>query len=344
MGRARLAVVIGIATFAALAAGVAPARAAEGSDVVSVKPAEGSRLDPNRSYFVLDEGPGAVVTQSVVVTNFNKHAVDVEVDPVDGMTAGGTGAAYGRPDSAPSRTGTWISVSTPAFSLEPGASRSVPFTVRVPDDVGPGQYLAGISTIVPLEDKAGTTTATGNGAQFDITLQAQRVIAVQVNVPGPAAPKLVISGATPSANSDGITLKIGITNEGNAFARGTGLITVADTGLRKEFEIDTFVSKTSISYSVPWTTELVPGSHEVKVRLAYDGGRIASWTGAVDITGTTKRDLEAQLENTRIVDDGSGARSPLVWIGLVAILGCIVGAIALRKRTQRPAGLGPAVN
>ncbi len=334
--RTVVAVAAAVAAFVALAlpAGAADQRA----DTVTAFVAPGSKTDAKGGYYAFDAAPGSATTQSVVVRNDRSRPIVAHVEAVDAFTGASTGANYDPPGTAPSKTGTWIVVSTPEVTLQPGETRKVDFTVHVPADAKPGVYLAGISASVPPSATAGTTTATRKGASFQVTLDAQRLIAVQITVPGLAAPKLVVTGARATATPDGVALLVGIANRGNAFARGTGSIKVADTNLEHRFTINTFVPGTEIEYRVPWTKDVIPGNHALSVLLRYDGGRQTAWNGNVAINRTTQAQLESELQQTRLPSDG-GLPVPLLAGAIVAVVACLGGAVVLRRR-RRPAVAG----
>ncbi len=325
--------------------GVGPAEAEDGNDVVSALVAPGSSTDPDGSYFVLDADPGDTITQTILVHNERPYPVEAHIEGVDAFTRDATGAGYGTPGKAPVGTGTWIVVSTPVLTLQPGEELPVSFTVHVPESATPGQYLAGMSAFVPLEASSTTTVPVPeNVADVRITLQGQRVIAVQVNVPGPAAAKLAVAGVRPVATPDGLALLLAMENEGNAFAKGTGTVRVESTGLRTGFDIDTFVSNTAIEYRVFWTEDVVVGVHDVAVQLRYDGKQVA-WNGTVEITPGLASQLEDELADIRVVGGGdSGLPWPLIVVGLLATLGCAFGAFALRRRRADPRPVPAAAN
>lgn len=356
----------------------------DGNDMVTAFVAPGSLTDDGGGYYVIGAEPGTAVTQGIVLRNDRSRAIDAHVEAVDAFTSDATGASYGAPGSTPERTGGWIVVATPVVTLQPGEERRVDFTVRVPEGTGPGQYLAGISASVPLPGSgaaagaaasgasepgasepgasapgasepevaaAGTpssvpaSTNAPNGAGFGITLQGQRLIAVQVDVPGPAAARLAVTGVRATATPDGLALLVGIANEGNAFARGSGTITAAATDLSVEFPIDTFVPGTEIEYRVPWTDDVVTGVHEIAVELRSGDGERVNWNGTLPIDAGRAQELEADLAELRVAGPGGLPLLGVVGAGLAAATGCAAGALVWRRRrhSARPR-LAGAVN
>lgn len=328
MGAIALATALTTAIVVSPAAGVA-----ENGDIVAALIPPGSSISPVGHYYLLDAKPGATITQQIRIVNTNKHPVSAQIEPVDAATSDATGAVYGTPGSPKATTSRWIVVATPQLTLQPQEGRDVSFTVRVPTHAKAGQYLAAISASVPLNDVSKKQAPQG-GAAFQVGLQPQRIIAVEVDVPGARAPRLVVSDVVPTATPNGIALGVHISNEGNAFAHGQGVISVADTNTDYSFRIDTFVSQTSIVYPMQWTRQVVAGLHHVQVDLTYEGGRRTSWSGTVNIAGDLQNQLENSLRSVRVHPH----RSSVLWLVLLGLLllGLIGGAIRMRRRSRRP--------
>jgi hypothetical protein len=340
MQRARRAVVFMAAAFIASAGAIAPAAAGKFGDVVGATTAPGSQISKQGHFFLLDAAPGAAITQSFRVNNPNDHPVSVTIEAVDAITGENTGVQLGKPGSAKALASRWVVVSTPEVTLGPATYRDIPFTVHVPANAKPGQYLAGVSASVPLSaaDAAAAKAPSGQ-AGFSMAVRFQRAIAVEIDVPGARAPRLQVSAVDPTATPGGVNLGVHMANVGNAFAHGSGVIRVADTNTDLSFKIDTFVAGTSIVYPLQWTKTVVPGTHHVEVDLTYEDGRRTSWTGTVVIAGDAQSRLENALRNVTIRRHASRSGFLLVLVGPGALL--LVGAaIALRHRNRA----GRAVN
>ena len=214
--RVRRAVAILAAAFIVVAGLSVPSGAIERGDAVSLKPAAGSQMSPpgTARFFLLKTKPGATINQTVRVINPNQHEDTVNLEAVDGNTRPETGAAYGTPGSPKARASRWVVISTPQITLQANEEREVPFTVHVPADLKPGQYLAGISASVPVAD-AKKKAAPKGGASFNLNLEMQRVVAVEVDIPGERAPDLIVTGAEPTATPNGIQLGIHMANQGD---------------------------------------------------------------------------------------------------------------------------------
>jgi len=324
------------AAFIAFAGAVQPAGAGKFGDVVTATVAPGSQVSPRGNFYLVAATPGDTVTQHVVVSNPNDHAVTVNVEAVDASTAPTTGLQLAQPGSAKALTSRWIVVATPQVTLAPSEQRDVPFTIHVPTGLKPGQYLAGISASVPLASDGGAAArAASRQAGFAMAVQFQRGIAVEVDIAGPRAPTLTVTGAEPKAAPGGVVLGVHMANTGNAFAHGTGVIRVPDTGTDFSFKISTFVPGTAIVYPMQWTKAVVPGTHHVEVDLTYEGGRRTTWNGTVIIAGDTQNQLEGALRNVTVGAHGSGV-SPLLILAVALFVMFLAAAIVMRRRSRGP--------
>ncbi|MCU1430552.1 MAG: putative protein of unknown function cell surface [Actinomycetia bacterium] len=331
MGRVERTVAVLSAVAFAVVGHAVPAHAADAKpDSVVASVAPGSQT--KAGYFSLATSPGSTTTQTVIIGNKQAHAVEAHVEAVNGFTSAATGTGFGTPGSPATGTASWVQVRTPVVTLQPGEQRGVDFTVRVPTDATPGIHLAGISASVPLSTVTTPTVANPRGATIAIKLQPQRVIAVEVIVPGLKAPRLAISGAHAIATPNGISLVLAMANTGNDYARGSAVITVPDTKLSAKVKLDTFVPGTKIQYTLPWTKDVVPGTHVVTAELRYGTKRL-TWNGNVVINAATQRELQASLDKNRV--QKSGGTFPwlllLLGVGLAVLLALSLAVIRRRR-------------
>ncbi len=170
-----------------------------------------------------------------------------------------------------------------------------------------------------------------------MTLQTQRVIAVEVDVPGPIAPNLVVHSVTPVVQADTLRLQFVVSNDGNAFAKGRGSLIVADTNTRRDFSINTFVSHTTIKLPIAWTKNVVPGVHEVTLRLQDQNGRVVTWTGTVDVSGALGASLQKTLSAAKGAKLAHHGGTSLKWLALILVPFCIAAAVHLHRRRSSSA-------
>jgi hypothetical protein len=324
-----------------LAAGVATAQ--EGGVNFLVEPVPGSSTAPRGGYFLVTATPGGKVTQAIGVRNDSPGRLELRLAAVDAVTGQLGGASYTLDTETPSRTGAWITLDRTSLTLEPKASAVVPFRVAVPTGAESGEHLAGISVTAPT--KEGGPGAAGEGqAGASVDVQTRRIVAVQVNLPGPSDPELVITGVTPAGRPDGLYLEIGIENAGRGLTTGEGTITLPDHDFEHAFTVDTFVPGTSIAYPIKWTEAADDGNYLARVDIRY-GERVARWNGTFTVGEAVRKELaERQVETPRQRDnDGGGLSATALAVamlagGVITAAGAII-VIRLRRPRGPQAGL-----
>lgn len=313
-----------VAVLCALLSIATPMASAQESDDTAfvAEPAPGSQTAPEGGYFVLEAEQGETVEQSIGLRNDSDEELTLQLAAVEATTGQLGGVSYALADETATGTATWVTLERPSVTLEPGASEFVSFDVAVPDNARSGQHLAGLSIAAPSEgddaDEAGEGEA---GASIDV--QTRRIIAVQVDLPGPAKPELVVEGVTVAARPDGLYLEIAIENPGRRLTKAEGVITVGED-FEREFSIDTFVPDTSIAYPVKWPVVDSEGQHEAVVELRY-GDEVAEWEGSFEVGAETLEELgDRQVASPEqdVSDEDAGDQNlPLIAIVMAAFAG-----------------------
>lgn len=297
---------------------IAPSASADESQLdFRVSPATGSAISEGGDYFVLPLSAGEVATQSVTISNPSSQSLDIRLAAVDAATAQMGGVDYGAEATDPQSTGAWIALEKDRLSLEPGAATEIAFEVTAPADAPSGVHLAGL--VIWVE---GVESAAVEGAAT-MNVQARRVIAVQVELPGPAAPLLEIRGAEAEARPDGLYLGIELFNSGSGFAKGTGTVSIEGRDAQESFLVDTIVPRTGTTFPFRWDASSIPsGAYDVSIEVDY-GGSIATWQGEVVVGAAVQSDLRG-----RGVGETTTSRLPnyvlipgvLILIALIAVL------------------------
>lgn len=107
-----------------------PAIAATGPGLgLSVHPASGIPSD----YFIVSAHPGqAVRAGSLTITNQTGHALNVRLDPVNGVTDSLLGADYGLAGHTSSESTRWIALSSRRMVIPAHSAREVQVGLLVP--------------------------------------------------------------------------------------------------------------------------------------------------------------------------------------------------------------------
>lgn len=290
----------------------------------AVEPGPRSQTARGGGYFQIRAEPGEAVRQSVSLRNESGRPLTLELTAVDAITGQLGGASYGVPKDAVERTGAWIDLERTEVPLRPGGSASVQFLLTVPENASPGEHLAGIA----VSEVGGEAKNGDDEEAVSVVVNTRRIIAVQVDLPGPKVPELVVTGVEAAARPDGLYLEIGIENQGTAMTKGTGEIELPSQDIFEVFDIDTFVPGTQIDYPVRWALSAPEGEYEARVLIEYEGGE-ATWEGTV-IVGEGVRDELAD----RGVDVPDASIPLLVWLGAVGVVVAVAIALLLLRRRR----------
>ncbi len=266
--------------------------------------------------------------QAVYLRNDSRQALTLRLDAVDGSTGPMGGVSYGLEDDPVEEMARWITLERSRVSLQAGASASIGFRIVIPAEVTAGEHVAGIAVTAAGQDDAPSESASDQ-AGTSVVVHTRRIVAVQVNVPGRARPKLEISGVRPDPRTDAVYVEIEIENAGRAFAEGDGVIEIDETSFVRPFHVDTFVPDTSIRYPIRWSVTPEDGDYPTRVMIRY-GSRTARWEGTFTI-GAAEQEV---LSRRR----GSTFPFWLLLLGGLAALGLIaaVVVIARRWRSKKP--------
>lgn len=326
-----------LAFIVAATLGAGPALAQQDASSYVAEPAPGSSVSRG-GYFELGLSPGEQATQTLALQNVSDEPLELRLAAVDAVTGALGGVSYGLPDDDPTRMGSWLSLRETTLRLAPNASASVPFDIRVPADARSGAHLGGIAVSSP-QDLSQPDANGGGGAAVEV--QTRKIVAVQVNLPGPADPELIVEGVRAAARGDGLYLEVVIANVGFGLTKAEGTVSLPGTEFRRDFTVDTFVPDTEIGYPVKWTEEEAAGEHAAEVVLRYGDEPPVEWSG----TFTVGEEVREDLADRRGQTGGLGEKVrdlPLGWIaGIVGLIVALAAGVLLGRRTAARAGSSP---
>jgi hypothetical protein len=292
------------------------------------------------AYFVFDAHPGETLHGRVRVVNVGGAAGLVRLYAADATTGPTSGASYLADAPRRSDVGAWTALSIPRADLRPGESRVVPFTVRVPAQVRPGDHLGGIVADGGIRQ---SPLVKRRGSAFRVNLRTLTVIAVEARLPGPQTERMSIDGIHAGGMRGYQQLFLSLANTGNVLLKGSGSLTVSNPAGRQlkhsSFSLDTFVPRTRIDYPVfVHGTALPSGSYVARITLHYRGHTISRTFGFKIAAGDLK-----QVFGSRAPTGGLRSSLPL-WLLIAAGVGLLVLGFALawayfRRRERRIAML-----
>ena len=285
-------------------------------------------VGPSSSHFDLTMQPGEARTLEVEITNNSDAPASAYTYAADVYTivnGGFGGRQRGEPTSGTTR---WLDYNPETLLLAVGSQSIRRFTVTVPDDTRPGEYITSIVLETELIDQ-------------------RQALAVVVTVPGPRSPALEIGEASHAVVEGTSVLAVALSNEGNVrlspmveleLRDATGAH-VADASLH----MDTFYALTDTSVEVLLDVLLVEGTYSIevvaedvqqevhetsRVSLVVGGGGIfGAGNGIVGILTT-----EMEIGTTRI---------PVILVtgllaGVVMVAGTMRASLHRLKRRPRP--------
>jgi hypothetical protein len=302
--------------------------------------------NPKLGYFVYSLKPGAARQGGVIISNVGTATGTVKLFSSDATTGRTTGTVY-LTDRNGTRVGSWVSLSTKSLTLKPGQHETVPFTVRVPANAVPGQWVGGI---VAETSRQVTGPKSKQKASVQIKIRDLTIVAVQVNVPGPAINRFTIGGVKTGGQRGFQELVTHIANDGNVLVKPTGSVTVLDrrgkTVQTLTFKMDTFLPQTSVDYPLLLKKALAPGDYSAKIRLAIPGvsGTAHQVVTAQPRFSISKQDVKQvftsaapQTPPPGVAAASSSSNTPWALIaGAAAAILVLLGLVLLWLRRTKP--------
>lgn len=309
-----------IAAAAIVVPGAAPALADEGDVAWTVRTASNS-YGEDRSSYSYAVNPGSQVSDAMVIANRGKAPVELALYAADGYTTETGQIDLLIKDKTSVGIGAFVHADRDRFALKPGEVVEIPFTLAVPPNATPGDYVGGIVTSLTQADSTES-----------INVERRLGIMVKLRVSGELQPGLTIED-----------LHVDYGGVFNPFAKGDATVTyqIHNTG-------NTVLSASqSVSVSGPFgwlraragdvkaPPQLLPGE-TWKMTVPVDGAAPTLWLAATaslvpivtDPSGTTS--TLGAVEAT-----AHGGAIPWTLLALVVIVaGAIVGAIYLRRRNR----------
>jgi hypothetical protein len=278
--------ILGLLFLMGLSPGVLPAPVAHaaGGANITLQPATSDPANPlTRAYFILNGKPGTALQSSVIVTNNGTATGTVNLYAVDAGTGQNSGIIYLPQDAPRNDVGAWLHLSRSQLTLAAGQSEQVAFQVVIPGKVRAGQHVGGIVAENVQQDS--TTT----NSKIQITVHSRRVIAVEINLPGPQIEQLSANGIQFGGSANYELLKVELSNTGTMLLKANGTLQVINSKGQMlqnlAISVDSFLPGTSIAYPVYIEKKaLGVGTYQGKLLLQYGHGKSLFYTTPFTIT------------------------------------------------------------
>lgn len=289
------------------------------------------------SYFALTMEPGETRQLAVELGNQGADAIEAFTYAADAYTVTNGGFGAKERGSEPTETTAWLSYSPGVLQLpvEQGLTRD--FSVTVPEETEPGQYL----TSLVLENNV-AVEGSGDVALDQIIRQA---IAVSIEVPGPSQPALELGTTAHTMATDQSVIDVALANTGNTNLKPAGELTISDADgavvSEAPITMNTFYAHTDSHVSTTLAGALTPGDYTLSVTLT-DAATGTTVTGTdLPFTVTTPPAAESTTgtqasELPRILQDAQSGIIPYL-LAVVALLILVILVMMIRRRRQTSA-------
>ena len=216
------------------------------------------------SFFDISVDAGDTRFLTVALQNFGSASITATTYAADTYTLinGGFGAEL---DGEPrSEATTWLAYPRDEFELEARESESRTFTLAVPDDAPPGDYIAALV----IESEAPVL-----GSDTVVMNQVHRqAIAVAVNVRGPRTPSLTIGQVSHEIVGGQSVVGFAIDNDGNAQLNPIGSFVLEDSSgerlAAQPVGLDSIYAGTQTRIELPLGNALPAGTYYASLSLA----------------------------------------------------------------------------
>lgn len=199
---------------------------------------QGLEISPPSQELEVDPGQTVTITSTIRNKSTNSLPIDARLED---FTAVGDEGQVELTEDSPYSIKSWGKLTPESFTLEPGESREVTATVKVPKDAAGGRYG---SFVFGVKGKSDETSAAINQEIASLFL---------VRISGPVDEKLnLLEFKAPSFSEFGpIPFGIKVKNTGNVHVKPYGLINVTDMFGRKVKDV------------IIYETNVFPGAERV---------------------------------------------------------------------------------
>ncbi len=275
-----------------------------------------------RSYFILDGKPDTTVQNGIRIKNTGTEPGTVTLYAVDATTGQNSGLVYNAQDVPSHDVGSWLHLAQQQLTIASGQSKDVPFQVSIPKGARPGQHIGGI--VAKSVVQASTQKST-----FHVDVQSLSIVAVQLNVAGPQADRLEMTGIQASGANGYQNLLINLSNTGTTLLKPHGTLQVLDAQgnmlQNLTVKLDTFLPDTIISYPVYMQNHpLEAGTYTIDLQLAYGHQHMLHAKQTLTVTQKQVSQVFKSRGPFQLTGGFSGWQGALVGLLLVLAAGSVI--------------------
>ncbi|MNB83933.1 hypothetical protein D3C75_307750 [compost metagenome] len=134
-------------------------------------------VEEGRGYYMDKVQPGDTNKYSFIVRNITNKPLELQLYPADALPAQNGGRSFSERAQKLRLVGSWISPQgTKSVRLKPNEERTFTYSVKVPKDIKPGQYVG----VVAAEEYQPAQTHSGNSTQATLAIDVLNRTGVQM--------------------------------------------------------------------------------------------------------------------------------------------------------------------
>ena len=325
-----------LAASAVLSSTAVPVLGADPAAKLGLKP-----VGVRGAFFDLHLAAGETKKLAVELGNYGTAPVTAFTFASDAYSMIDGGMAVRLKDQPTSGTTGWLDYAAGTVTLEAGATTARSFSVTVPADAMPGDHITGL---VVQSD-----AAIGGSGEVAFNQVVRQVVAVAINVGGPAAPGLALPSATLRTTPAGLVwLDFGVDNTGRRNLRLSGEYAIHDAAgselARKAVSMSTVFAGDSTTLAIPFAVRLSPGRYLATLCLADPafGLRVCSAALPLEVATAVAPATSPAATGSSIAAAGAPDVTAIVVaavaIGLIlgVALGSLVWLLVRRRRRRTP--------
>lgn len=227
----------------------------------------------DRWLFDLSMEPGDQASLSVVMGNAGAVEFEGTTYAADSYSMVNGGFAIHDRNAEQTGISTWLNYPTETFTVSPGEGIEREFTVVVPEDAAPGEYVAGLAWET-MDDELVSQTDSPTG--FQLQTFHRIIIGVRIVVPGDMAPAIELGDPSYIAGPPLNKISVPITNTGNQRVELGGSIRVTnDSGeaiLESPIQLGRIYGGHETTIEVVLENPIAEGEYRVDVELSDESG------------------------------------------------------------------------
>jgi hypothetical protein len=304
---------LALAAFAAAPASAATPAAASATFVLAP-------VGPSASL-LLRARPGDVLHGAVRVRNVSVRSISVRLQPADIQNAANGNADYVTTKLA--HAGRWLHLAAANVPLEPHASRTIAFTVRVPAGITGASHYAGIVAFnaADLAARPGKTTA--SHTQFRFQRVTRQALPLTIRLPGRLSRSLALRSTRLVVQPIGAGLVLDLHTGGSVLIQGARVQLRVMRGEHTVFTSDSTLGQlfpgSHLSYRIPWAGRPTEGGYRVIGMISPQGAAAVRVDRTVAFTAANAHTLRTVTPPP--VATHAAAQSMPIWVWLALAAG-----------------------